>query len=174
MSRPDRVQVLADKDEIRDLALRYARGVDRQDAELLRGLYTPDAIDDHGPVFCGAASEYVDLLETTFAFITVGGHYVCNHLIDILGPDRAEGEVYTLGYHVIPAPDGGFTESFVGVRYLDQYRREAGRWLFARRQVIFDLDTTRELSHAGSVPEDHAADRSYDALSSPLFRRHTR
>jgi len=174
MSRADLVQLLVDKDEIRQLVLLYARGVDRQDTELLRGLYTAEAIDDHGPVFCGAASDYIDLLESTFAFITVGGHYVCNHLIDITGPDLAEGEVYTLGYHVIPTPGGGFTESFVGVRYLDQYRRAEGRWLFARRVVVFDLDSTRPLVHGGARPEDPTVDRSYDAMSSPLFRRYDR
>lgn len=174
MSRTDVIQQLTDKEEIRQLALLYARGVDRQDAPLLRELYTADAVDDHGPVFSGAASDYVDLLESTFPFITVGGHYVCNHLIDVLDTDRAEGEVYTLGYHIIATPEGGCTESFVGVRYLDQYQRVAGRWLFARRQVVFDLDSTRPVSHAGAVPEDHASDHSYRALTSPLFGRRGR
>lgn len=167
------LQSLVAKDQIRDLALLYARGVDRQDAALLRSLYTHDAVDDHGSVFSGAASDYVDLLETTFAFITVGGHYVCNHLIDVVGPDRAEGEVYALGYHIIPTPEGGFTESFVGVRYLDEYSRVEGRWLFARREVIFDLDSTRPVTHAGATPEDPTRDRSYDVLPSVLFRRRT-
>lgn len=171
MSRDDLVQALIDKEDIRQLALLYARGVDRQDARLLRSLYTEDAVDHHGPVFSGPASAYVDMLESTFPLITVGAHYVCNHLIDILDTNQAQGEVYALGHHIIEVPGGGHTESFVGVRYLDQYRRVAGRWLFARRDVVFDLDSSRPVVHGGATPDRAADDLSYSLLSSPLFGR---
>ena len=44
----DKLQRLIDKDEIRDLISRYARGVDRADWDLVRDTYHPDATDDHG------------------------------------------------------------------------------------------------------------------------------
>ena len=43
-----RLLALADKDEIRDVLMRYGRGVDRLDEELLRSCYHPDSHDDHG------------------------------------------------------------------------------------------------------------------------------
>src|SRR5438270_3408248 len=55
-------------DEVRDrmalqhLAAAYGHAVDRRDYVLLRSLYHEDAIDDHSPYFCGAASAYVDWL----------------------------------------------------------------------------------------------------------------
>ena len=41
---------------IRQAALRYCRGVDRLDAELMRSAYQDDATDDHG-VFAGPAAD---------------------------------------------------------------------------------------------------------------------
>ncbi|MDP3966888.1 MAG: nuclear transport factor 2 family protein [Nocardioides sp.] len=145
MSTDARLQGLLDKQEIRELALRYCRGVDRKDPALLRSLYTHDGIDNHGDVFRGTAEEYVDFLEASFEFIEIGAHYVCNHLIELDpdNPDEASGEVYALGYHLLPGPEGSQTDSLVGVRYLDHYRREEGQWRFARRDVVFDLDRSR-------------------------------
>jgi len=44
----DALQRLVDKDQIRDLMSRYARGVDRGDWDLVRDTYHTDATDDHG------------------------------------------------------------------------------------------------------------------------------
>lgn len=172
MSDP-RVQELLDKQEIYELVLRYCRGVDRKDPELLRSLYTRDAVDNHGAVFRGSAQDYVGFLEDSFDFIRIGAHYVCNHLVAVDG-DEASGEVYALGYHVLPGPSAEHsdTESFVGVRYLDRYRREDGAWLFEHREVVFDLDRTRQVDHRGAPGGPPAEDPSY-ALASPLFARHT-
>ena len=42
------MQQIIDREEIRDLMMRYARGVDRGDWETVRAVYHPDARDDHG------------------------------------------------------------------------------------------------------------------------------
>lgn len=172
MSVAARLQELLDKEEIRELALRYCRGVDRKDPALLRSLYTRDGIDNHAQIFRGSADDYVDFLETSFQFIQIGAHYVCNHLIELDG-DEACGEVYALGYHILPSPAGLPIESFVGVRYLDRYRREEGRWRFAAREVVIDLDRSRPIEHRGAGPAVAADDVSYHLLSGERFARAT-
>jgi hypothetical protein len=52
---------LRSKDEIRDVVLRLARGIDRCDLELLRSCYHPDAHEEHG-WFSGSAWEYAGRL----------------------------------------------------------------------------------------------------------------
>src|ERR1700730_13522368 len=54
------------KEEIRELAMLYSRGVDRKDIELLRTLYAKDATDHHGRFFSGSADDYLRFLEKSF------------------------------------------------------------------------------------------------------------
>src|SRR5919201_1355684 len=50
-----KLQAVADKQEIHETLMRYCRGVDRADAELISSAFHPDAISDHGLiVFSGA------------------------------------------------------------------------------------------------------------------------
>ncbi|MFB9858751.1 hypothetical protein [Paenarthrobacter aurescens] len=42
------LQRLLDKEAIREASLKYTRGIDRHDDDILRQVYHPDARDDHG------------------------------------------------------------------------------------------------------------------------------
>jgi hypothetical protein len=66
------LQVLVAKDEIRELAQLYSRGVDRKDIELLRTLYTKDATDHHGSHFSGSADAYIEFLARSLPHIQIG------------------------------------------------------------------------------------------------------
>ena len=169
--------VLIAKDEIRELGMLYSRGVDRKDAALLRSLYTSDATDTHGDTFDGGAEPYVDFLESSFPYMPYSGHHICNHLISVDG-DTGEGEVYAHAFHIIPDGAGGWLEDVMFVRYLDHYRKEDGRWRFAKRVVTYDCSLRRpamlQERHAFTVPIDPATyklDTSYGVLATRLFAR---
>jgi hypothetical protein len=157
---------LVAKDQIRELALLYSRGVDRKDIDLLRSLYARGSTDNHGKYFNGNAEDYLQFLEKSLPHMPMSGHFICNHLISVDG-DHGEGEVYALCYHLIPDGNGGFKEDFKAVRYVDRYRKENGRWLFAARVVTFDLETARPGPAPGAAPA--CGDPSFAALSSRLF-----
>ena len=161
------------KDEIRELAMLYSRGVDRKDAELLKTLYTKDGTDNHGQHFTGNAEDYIRFLERSFPHMPMSGHFICNHLISVSG-DEAEGEVYALAYHVLPDGKGGSVKDFMGVRYIDRYRKEAGRWMFARRVVTFDIRTMEPMPTPTQAPIPAAQDPSYATLAMRLFERGAR
>lgn len=161
------------KDEIRELAMLYSRGVDRKDIELLRTLYAKDATDDHGKHYSGDADGYLRFLEKSFPHMRYSGHHICNHLVCVDG-DQGEGEVYALAYHLIPDGKGGVLEDFAAVRYIDRYRKEDGRWLFAKRVVSFDLRSVRPVPTPEEAPPPPAQDPSYMTLASRLFARGSR
>jgi len=54
------LQALLDKQEITELLTPYLRSVDRGDVDTLRACYLPGATEDHGGLFVGPATEYVD------------------------------------------------------------------------------------------------------------------
>ena len=158
------------KEDIRDLALLYSRGVDRKDPKLLRTLYTEDATDTHGDTFDGSAGDYVDFLETAFPYMRYSGHHICNHLISVDG-DQGEGEVYAIAYHVLPDGNDGWVEDLMCVRYLDNYQRcSDGRWRFAKRVVTYDMRNRRAIT----LSDDANASKeepSYADFTHALFAR---
>jgi len=158
------------KEEIRELALLYSRGIDRQDLALVRDLYTSDGTDSHGESFKGTADELVQWLKQGLPHLRYSGHHVCNHLISVCG-NEGEGEVYTLAYHLAPDGNGGVVEDLIGVRYLDRYRKENARWRFSNRTVAFDFRTVRPVAMPAGDAQMPANDASYAALSSRLFAR---
>jgi SnoaL-like domain len=166
------ITTLIAKEEIRELAMLYSRGVDRKDIELLRTLYAKDATDNHGKHYNGDAEGYLRFLEKSFPYMRYSGHHICNHLVSVEG-DQGEGEVYALAYHLIPDGKGGTVEDFMAVRYVDRYRKENGRWLFASRVVSFDHHSVRPVA-TPEEPSPPTSDPSYTALSSRLFARGAR
>ena len=167
-SDQDALAKLIAKDEIRELALLYSRGVDRKDPALLRTLYTKDGMDFHGDKFRGTAEDYVQFLEASMPHLHYSGHHICNHLISVDG-DKGHGEVYALAYHVYRDRTGGWVEDLQTCRYLDQYRKEDGRWRFAQRDVIFDNVSVRPVAEPTTRFIGAGEDESYQHLVSRLF-----
>jgi hypothetical protein len=167
------LETLIAKEEIRELALLYSRGVDRKDAALLRTLYARGSTDTHGHHFDGPAEDYIAFLEGSFPHLPYSGHHVCNHLISVQG-DVGEGEVYALAYHVYPDGEGGAVEDLLAVRYVDRYCKEDGRWKFAQRVVAFDHQTVRPVRPPDGPAPVPTGDPSYTTLSSRLFARGAR
>lgn len=166
----DALATLVAKDEIRELAMLYSRGVDRKDFDLLRTLYTSDGTDHHGPYFNGSAKDYVEWLGLSLPQMRYSGHHICNHLISVNG-DEGNGEVYCAAFHIIADGEGGFVEDLQLVRYVDRYRKEGGKWRFAARVVEFDLRNVRPIEVDDAAVPDPLKDPSYTTLSHPLFAR---
>jgi hypothetical protein len=165
----DSMRALMDKDQIRELVMLYSRGVDRKDVALLATLYTKDGTDDHGPFFKGSAGDYVKFLEKSVPRMRYSGHHICNHLISV-DRNEGEGEVYAIAYHVLPDGKSGWLEDVMGVRYIDRYRKENGRWYFSSRVVSLDWRNQRPIQISDEFPVP-TNDPSYTTLSSRLFAR---
>ena len=129
------IRELKDRQEIYDCLMRYCRGIDRLDREMLLSAYHPDAMDDHGP-FVGpveAFADHVFALHTTHQQRTQ--HHITNHRCEIDG-DVAQAESYYIFRSLNKVPP------LYGVssgRYLDRLEKRAGRWAIAERICVVDI-----------------------------------
>jgi len=128
------VRELKDRQEIYDCIMRYCRGIDRLDREMLLSAYHPDAIDDHG-TYCGPVQGFADhvfQLHGTYQEFTQ--HHITNHRCEIDG-DVAHTESYYL-FRCInkEAPWYNFSSG----RYLDRFEKRDGRWAIAERICLVE------------------------------------
>jgi hypothetical protein len=60
-----------------------------------------------------------------------------------LDGDRATGESYCLAHHLSVAGDGQRTLMVASIRYLDEFVKQDGQWLFAERRLMVNWTDTR-------------------------------
>ena len=138
------VQILLDKDAIRDAVLRYCRGVDRLEPEMIRSAYHPDGYDEHGELH-GGRDEFIDALVPVLRDNYVStSHTVANQLIELDG-DRALSETYFVAVHVTES-DGQQWQEIVFGRYVDNFERREGDWRIAHRVCVIDSRNTQPVS----------------------------
>ena len=130
-----RVQELADREEIKELTARYCWHVQQGEGDALAALFTEDGVLEgalgDAPAVRGREalhkfySEQVRHPELAIPFIH-------NHIITFDGENEAHG---TCAIEARFARNG---ESVTAAGYYeDKYRRDGGRWLFAERKLFF-------------------------------------
>jgi len=129
------VQALLDRQAVADVVLRYCRGIDRLDLELVRACYHPDATDDHGSSHVRTRDEYVEWVAGVLERFTGTMHVVSNQLIEIDG-DHAHSETYGVAYHWGEPIDDARRNFTTGFRYVDRFERRDGEWRIARRVSV--------------------------------------
>jgi ketosteroid isomerase-like protein len=138
----------ADRLAIRELFDAYAHCADRRDAKGQMALFTPDArflvymdrgSDQPTQELNGRESlaPVFDQLNTYQATMHFNGQSTV-----VLDGDRAAGESYCIAHHLYEA-DGQRTLMVAHIRYIDEFVKQNGRWLFAERKLMVDWTETR-------------------------------
>lgn len=130
------VQALLDRAAIRDVLLRYARGVDRRDLALVRTCFTPDCAYE-GTLARGTITDALARLEDRLGHYTGTMHLMGNQLIELDG-DTATSETPCVAYHRVARVAGAVADFVTGVRYLDELARDGDHWRIRRRAVRLD------------------------------------
>jgi SnoaL-like domain len=132
------VQVLLAERDVKNVVLRYCRGVDRMDLAMVRSCYHPDADDHHGN-FAGGVDQALRWVWEVLATYSSTVHLVANMLVEIDpdAPDRARCESYGIALH-FDGGEGGRRGQSIGFRWIDdlEQRVSAGgmiEWRFSRR-----------------------------------------
>ena len=130
-------QQLSDRFEIQDLVHYYAHLIDQKSFDALRQVFTADAHVDYS-AFGGSIGN----LEETLAFLKAAvtndlfpntQHLNGNVQVDLNG-DRANGRVMCFNPMEMAMPDGSTQTYFLGLWYVDEYRRTDQGWRICRRE----------------------------------------
>jgi hypothetical protein len=142
-------QEAADRLAIRELFDAYAHCADRRDAKGQMALFTEDT---RFLVFMDARSEeptqelhgresLAPVFDALNAY-TATTHFNGQSTV-LLDGERATGESYCIAHHVTVADDGSRTLMIASIRYLDEFVKQDGEWLFAERRLMVDWTETR-------------------------------
>lgn len=152
MTGPDRTPD-RDRFDIQQVVLRYCRGVDRLDFDLVRSAYHVDGIDHHTG-FDGTIDQYVEWVSAALQRLSGTMHIVANQLIELRG-DAAVSETYGQAVHwgePADSPRRNFTSGF---RYVDHFTRVDGCWAIAERWAVREWtrsDARRLVAKEGAGP----------------------
>ena len=156
---------LADRMAIQDLLNAYCRGSDRADLAVMKALYHPGCIDEHG-IFTGSGEAFAEMLVPWLrANYRMMQHHHSTTSFDISG-DAAGVETYFLC--VMETAQGDL--EFSSGRAADTLEKRDGRWGFVHRKIIMDwtieAPKPTPIKSAGQFPTSGygADDPSYQAL----------
>jgi hypothetical protein len=141
----------ADRLAIRELVEAYAHCADRRDAKGQMSLFTADT---HFVVYMNAKDPTPsqelhsrEALAPVFAELNkydATTHFIGQSTIFTLTGDRATGETYCLAHHVT-VDAGRRRVMLASLRYLDEFVKTDGAWLFAERRLYVDWLEERTL-----------------------------
>ena len=142
-------QEAADRLAIRELVDAYAHCADRRDATGQMALFTEDTrFLVFYDVTSAEPSQELQGRESLAPVFDDLNQYVATMHFNgqstvSLDGDRAAGESYCLAHHLKVTEDGQRTLMVASIRYLDQFVKHDGQWLFAERRLMVNWIDTR-------------------------------
>jgi ketosteroid isomerase-like protein len=166
-ARDPAIQELLDKQAIREAVMRYCRGVDRCDADLIKSAYHPDARDEQATVTHTGEAIGSYLATAVPKSMASTNHNVGTQNIEING-DLASVETYMQGNHLLKDRRRVNTR----VRYLDRFERRNGEWkIIHRRTITESMDVLPPVEPDAVFNPPLGGSRDKDDLSYTLFKR---
>lgn len=156
---------LIDKQKIHEVLLRYCRGVDRVDRDLIASSFHPDGRCEFGTLLLEGDS-IGDTIAKAAGGCHITTHVVGNHLVEI-HCDVAASELYFLSSSIVSGGQGGERQLRMRAgRYVDRIERRGGDWKIADRVVVEDWCKFMELPE---LPEGVSFRAGQQGLGDALY-----
>jgi len=154
------LQELIDRAEIHDVLMRYCRGIDRRDFELIRSSFHTDAVADFpADVYQGNIDGFIKFAKQELARFERTNHFLGNVLIELDG-DVAHTETYLIASHKsTPAHKWGGAFVTLWARYVDRFERRDGVWRIAKRKLVLDWQRKDEAGGWFELPSEQLGRR---------------
>lgn len=144
------IEEVAARLEITDVLHRYARSMDRMDAELALSCWHPGGTDDHAPLYKGSAAGFIEWLWPVHAAMEFTRHTISNILIELDG-DRAGVECCYAVTLRVPHGDTVYDIMTLG-RYVDRFEKLDGRWAIRHRTAVREWNRTEPVGMKAGDP----------------------
>jgi hypothetical protein len=127
---------------VRQAIYRYARGVDRLDAALVRDAFWPDATIRLGSIYAGGREGFVDVAMQFMGMFRATRHDVANVGLAFDGTSCGY-EAYVRTWHWLAGPESGSRELVVLGRYIGRAVERDGVWRLAEHGELMDWGEER-------------------------------
>lgn len=134
------LEELIDRERIKDVLARYARGIDRLDRALVETAFWPEATDHHA-IFTGTSEEFLDwAIPNMRAAVDTQQHRIGPPLIRITGDGAAVESYFTCPQFIREPGAAGEArlEMTVGGRFVDRMVKRGREWRILARTVVLD------------------------------------
>src|SRR3954449_5736629 len=124
---PTSTETLSDREQIVDLAVRYATALDSRDWDLLRTCFTPDAVAEYvGIGDCNGYDAIESLCKSALTPLDRTQHLLGNQVAEVNG-DEATASCYLQAQHVRSGVPGG-DKFIIAGKYIDRFVRTPDGW----------------------------------------------
>jgi hypothetical protein len=130
------VQRLIDEAAIRAVTMRFGRGCDRLDFELVRQCFFDDAVADYG-FYTGSIEGLIEVISKLLSNDLGTTHHMCNQEYEFAADDLAYVETMVIARHRQPPRDGAPLQDAIAFgTYCDRFEKRDGEWRIAHRLVL--------------------------------------
>lgn len=151
---------------ITDVLHRYARAMDRMDAELALSCWHPGGTDDHAPLYAGTAEGFVAWLWPLHAAMVATRHVISNPVIALDGDHAGVESCWTVTLRM--ADEAGALHDILGHgRYVDSFERIGGVWAIRHRQSLHDFDRVDPVTMTMGDPDAPVSVIPHDPDAAP-------
>jgi hypothetical protein len=147
----DQLEELLAVRAIETVLMRYTRGMDRLDRDMMRSVFLPDATTDHPPFHVGLAWDFIDRQLDARDTSVLFSHLLGNVSIEVRESEARTESLFWSWGRLTGAAESDF---FVAGRYLDQLVLAEHGWKVRTRRVVQDL--VREVPVVGPIRQEGA------------------
>ena len=165
------LEILVEKDKIRDQIYNYCRALDRIDNELGYTVFAEDAEVDYGPTYKGTGRGFIDMMLKQHRAMVSTHHMMTNILIKF-NEDGTKAASETYMYAACKYKNKKGVPTFTveaRCRDIDKWEKRDGKWVIVKRVVAGDntfLVQGQTYTDDYNNGRDKVRDISYDFLES--------
>ena len=164
------LEILVEKEAIREQIYQYCRALDRIDNELGYSVFAPDAEVDYGPTYKGTGYGFIDMMLDMHRTMVSTHHMMTNTIIKLSDDGKKAGSetyMYAGCKYKNKAGEASFTVE-ARCRDMDTWEKRDGKWVIVKRIVAGDntfMLTPRYFEDYNNG-RDKVKDYSYDLFES--------